>query len=177
MRTKRVIFLIICTLLLFLILGGIAMRDIVLPVQVDIFLPEPDAMTCYLPYKDERALSDGEFDRIYESFMFLMQNIESCDSYWTDVTQSDANKYKREYPCLELEYRKRHRYVGTLGTEKPLSQKPFVFDAALLVLQEEHIVVIIKQGSRYCGIDDMPKALHFGPGYATFRAEVLSLIA
>jgi hypothetical protein len=76
-----------------------------------------------------------------------------------------------------LEYNKRRQYVGTLETQTPLAQTPFTFDSVLLILQEEHIVVILKKGTRYCGIDKVPKALHFSSGYADFRAEVLALVA
>ena len=176
MRTKIIVTSGVSAILL-ISLCLIIVKFACAPIQTNVFLPAPDSAICGAPYKDEHILSNNETRDIFESFMMLMQNIEDCDAYLTDITQRRVSKYKRDYSWLMLEYNKRRQYVGTLETQTPLAQTPFTFDSVLLILQEEHIVVILKKGTRYCGIDKVPKTLHFSSGYADFRAEVLALVA
>ena len=88
-------------------------------------------------------------------------------------------------PCVEFRYDKSYRFEGVFAqilsenTEKePQNMELAVeFDSIVLILYESGAMVVFGQAGLYESAISVYRQFDFGPGYAAFRAEVLSLIA
>ena len=150
------------------------------------FLDRPDSMVLG---NGERAikLSDVQKEQIYTAFSQMNASREGYPKFYgvskQRFTVAEVYEMLETKSCLEFRYDQRRQFSGILAqTELEEGQvnyqeESFAFDAICLVLDENGMRIIIYKDGLYQSVTDYSTNFDFGPGYAAFRAEVLSLIA
>ena len=139
----------------------------------------------------ERAteLSAEQKDQIYDAFLRMqtMQALPTVGPFGRFEIYTPKAVYEEidSNPCVEFRYEKRYRYTGTVAQilsenadEVPQDLELTVeFDSIVLILYDFGAMVIFGQNGLYkSAINVFYRQMDFGPGYADFRAEVLSLV-
>ena len=156
-------------------------------VQTECFLPKPQEIVVKSNGISVK-LSDVQRDQIYAAYISMDERQEGYprlgEVIKTEYTPASAYQELDFCTCIEFRYEQRQQYTGPIleivpeasGEETKYISGTFVFDSVVLIIHENGIKLLQCTNGLYEGFTNYTTAYDFGPGYADFRAEVLSLV-
>ncbi|MBQ3483419.1 MAG: hypothetical protein IJA78_04510 [Clostridia bacterium] len=117
------------------------------------------------PVPDEVVICNGEAEwmdaddigTIYRNLVQLESLVTSDDGFYKMRYHQDiTDEYRTGQLCVELRYRQRYQYAGNF-----FNGSSFEYDALLLVLLEDEMIVIPYKGLNYRGINKLYRTLSY----------------
>ena len=130
------------------------------------FLPKPDSAVLFQGLSMKKFSQDETAD-IYDTYMHLMVSLYRIGTCLCYFDEDDVWKYMEEYPCLEFRYDQPQKFVGILDSPRDEDllgvrlDRPFEFDAMMLVFEGEHLALVGCRNGQYFGIDRLHINLSF----------------
>ncbi|MBQ9802117.1 MAG: hypothetical protein IJW51_03505 [Clostridia bacterium] len=101
------------------------------PINTEVLLPEPETVA-FCRNGQVFALTEAAQATLHKTLLEWLDNVQECEH----INVEDFKQ--RSAPRFVLRYSRACKYVGSLGTEKPISEKAFMFSNIAVFFGDEY---------------------------------------